>query len=399
MEGDVLRAEELYSTKIDSQEAVSNLLMSQIDVLTELRGALGETHLRRINQVHNRANVGWAEYLRMQQKRKERISAELDTLGARQEEFQAETRTREEAFTQNMLKSDTQMKTKLEQQQALWNQIEAAEAELVRLTEEHTETVRTRLALIAERREQEVIEAQRMKFIKERGEALERTLQQMETAEQLIDTLDEFVSGACRAMEKRVHVVEQEIEDLKLGVHQQHLKEFRGQYLTLGELIYRKEQNAQEIDKKIEMAKVQQELLMDSLNPAAKEAADRRKQLVKVKEEMQERLDGLNTRAAGFLEHFRITEQALITAGQAFTHPHDELQQTNENRKLKILEYHKLGAAEIAEGEELVAAMEQSIRNPAIKLLTTGTPSTRKAEPFRVKALSELEDDLPAPDT
>ena len=51
MEGDVLRAEELYSTKIDSQEAVSNLLMSQIDVLTELRGALGETHLRRINQV------------------------------------------------------------------------------------------------------------------------------------------------------------------------------------------------------------------------------------------------------------------------------------------------------------------------------------------------------------
>ena len=115
----------------------------------------------------------------------------------------------------------------------------------------------------------------------------------------------------------------------------------------------------QEIDKKIEMAKVQQELLMDSLNPAAKEAADRRKQLVKVKEEMQERLDGLNTRAAGFLEHFRITEQALITAGQAFTHPHDELQQTNENRKLKILEYHKLGAAEIAEGEELVAAMEQ----------------------------------------
>ena len=109
-----------------------------------------------VPQVHNRANVGWAEYLRMQQKRKERISAELDTLGARQEEFQAETRTREEAFTQNMLKSDTQMKTKLEQQQALWNQIEAAEAELVRLTEEHTETVRTRLALIAERREQEV---------------------------------------------------------------------------------------------------------------------------------------------------------------------------------------------------------------------------------------------------
>lgn len=124
------------------------------------------------------------------------------------------------------------------------------------------------------------------------------------------------------------------------------------------------------------------------------------------------------------------TLQTTPTTGEQFLHPRDELQQTNENRKLKILdqgmlcilggdsdgapashsmqhkckcnaamnpeeslsrlpvghlhfrtrthyalhewcptspgrEYHKLGASEIAEGEELVAAMELTLKNPA----------------------------------
>lgn len=44
-------------------------------------------------------------------------------------------------------------------------------------------------------------ERQRAAFIRERGDALGLTLRRLEAAEELTDTLAEFVGGGCRAME------------------------------------------------------------------------------------------------------------------------------------------------------------------------------------------------------
>ena len=54
--------------------------------------------------------------------------------------------------------------------------------------------------------------------------------------------------------------VEKEIEAKKIEVHEEYLDSFRSMYLTIGDLHYKKERNMEELDKKIQLAHIQQVL-------------------------------------------------------------------------------------------------------------------------------------------
>merc|ERR1712093_927552 len=91
---------------------------------------------------------------------------------------------------------------------------------------------------------------------------------------------------------------------------------------------------------------IQQELAMETFNPKAKEFSEAKKALMAVRDEMQSQVQVLADKATLHIEAFKPTEEALIDAGKDFVHPAQELQQMNERRKQKLLEYNKLMSTE-----------------------------------------------------
>eukprot|EP00662_Eupelagonemidae_sp_cell21_P009067 gene9067-6027_t len=118
-------------------------------------------------------------------------------------------------------------------------------------------------------------------------------------------------------------------------------------YLTLGDLQYKKEANIQALEEKIQVASMQQEMYMESLNPKAKEYSQLKRDLGKMKGELEQQVDQIREKAVLYIEAFKPTEHALIEAGRHFRHPVEQLKENNQNRKHKLVAYHQLvGGAE-----------------------------------------------------
>eukprot|EP00658_Telonema_sp_P-2_P012615 TRINITY_DN14803_c0_g1_i2.p1 TRINITY_DN14803_c0_g1~~TRINITY_DN14803_c0_g1_i2.p1 ORF type:complete len:310 (+),score=102.73 TRINITY_DN14803_c0_g1_i2:91-930(+) len=172
------------------------------------------------------------------------------------------------------------------------------------------------------------------------------TLASCEVADEVTDLMDEFVCSACNAMERHLRCVQADVEKHRMSSHELRLEHFRGMYLTLGELQYKKERNLEEIDKKIAHTHMQQDLMMETLNPRAKEFAQAKKELMKVRDEMESQIEVINEKAVLQIEAFKPTEVLLLEAGKDFVHPVHELQQRNQARQQKLLQYHKLMSSE-----------------------------------------------------
>lgn len=143
-------------------------------------------------------------------------------------------------------------------------------------------------------------------------------------------------------------------------MHGEYLSQFRGMYLTLGDLQYKKEANIAALEEKMEHARMQQEMMMESLNPKAKEYSALRKDLQKTRDDMESQVHTLREKSVLYIEAFEPTKQALLHAGKDFQHPVDELTTLNEQRRNKLIAYHQLLEEEAAGGaQDLDAEREQ----------------------------------------
>jgi len=184
---------------------------------------------------------------------------------------------------------------------------------------------------------------------------LELTVYNCDLAIRWTGLVEEMVSEGCAAVKARHDKTNQELADMRIAVHQEHLEYFRMLYLTLGSLIYKKEKRLEEVDRTIRTTHIQLEFCVETFDPNAKKHSDMKKELYKLRQGVEEELSLLKEKQAKSLDDFKESEEALDAAGIEFNHPVDENNEEVLTRRTKMVEYR----AHMSKQEEVKIAAER----------------------------------------
>jgi hypothetical protein len=252
-------------------------------------------------------------------------------------------------------KSDKFVRENLEKQDDSWRKIQELERQLQKLGTERFEEVKRRIEE-NDREEQRKVEYQQfLDVCGQHKKLLELTVYNCDLAIRCVGIVEELVAEGCSAIKSRYDKTNQELAELRLSVHKEYLEAFRRLYKTLGQLVYKKEKRLEEIDRNIRTTHIQLEFSIETFDPNAKRHSDNKKDLYKLRGQVEEELEMLKDKMAQSLEAFAPTEDALMQAGVEFVHPAEEVEDNNLGRRSKIVEYR----AHLAKQEEVKIAAER----------------------------------------
>ena len=199
---------------------------------------------------------------------------------------------------------------------------------------------------------------------------LELTIFNCDIAIRCISIIEELVTEGCSAVKARFDRTVAELSDVRFIVHKEYLEAFRRFYKTVGQLVYKKERRLEEIDRNIRTTHIQLEFCIETFDPNAKKHSDTKKDLYKLRTQVEEELEMLKDKMATALEAFGPTEDALIQAGIDFVHPAEEVEDNNLSRRTKMVEY----KAHLSKQEEVkIAAEREEIRRAKVIRSTEGS--------------------------
>jgi len=252
-------------------------------------------------------------------------------------------------------KSEKFVRENLEKQDDSWRKIQELERQLQKLGTERFEEVKRRIEE-NDREEQRKVEYQQfLDVCGQHKKLLELTVYNCDLAIRCIGIVEELVAEGCSAIKARYDKTNQELQELRLSVHKEYLEAFRRLYKTLGQLVYKKEKRLEEIDRNIRTTHIQLEFAIETFDPNAKRHSDNKKDLYKLRGQVEEELEMLKDKMAAALEAFGPTEDALMQAGVEFVHPAEEVEDGNLSRRSKMVEYR----AHLAKQEEVKVAAER----------------------------------------
>ncbi|KAH9588711.1 Paraflagellar rod [Trypanosoma melophagium] len=343
-DGDMVRSEQLYFEKTALLETMRPLYDQLEHAIESHKRECGDEPLHRLRALAQELTTRHAPPLiARQQQLKKRGYSDLDKLAARREEVRTTRNTQRAAFNVYLTEWDKLFAVNQQQQEGCLRAMEELEQRLRHLCEERACLVEDRLEMMTQERQRADDAAAFIAFASTQENALRSTMLNVEQtifcAQSMQDTLR---AGYQQLQSHLMEAVQQADEAQLLEVRKERLEHFRGLYLTLGELQFKKERHVEELDKRIEYYHVQQELAMDTFNPRAKEFSKAKKDLIEVRETVQEQVRGIAQRAAQQLEEFAPTEKLLLASGVQFRHPVEELAEMNAVRTQKLLEYHSL---------------------------------------------------------
>jgi 3-dehydroquinate dehydratase len=287
-------------------------------------------------------------------------------------------------------KSRKFLQENLEKQEESWRKIQDLERQLQKLGSERFEEIKRRIEEV-EREEKRKVEYQQfLEVCSQHKKLLELTVYNCDLGIRCIGIIEELVAEGCSAIKARYDKTTQELADLRLQVHKEYLEYFRGLYLTLGQLMYKKEKRLEEIDRQIRTTHIQLEFSIETFDPNAKKHSDLKKELYNIRAGVEEEISMLKDKMARSLEAFQPTEEALRAADVEFVHPAVELHETNLDRRSKIVEYR----AHITKQEEVKIAAEReeikrakSIMSSSMSSATTPTSRGGLMSPMRLSSL------------
>jgi len=252
-------------------------------------------------------------------------------------------------------KSEKFIKDNEDKQDECWRKIQDLERQLQKLGTERFEEVKRRIEENDREEKRKVEYQQFLDVVSQHKKLLELTVYNCDLAIRAIGIIEELVAEGCSAIKARYDKTNQELADLRLLVHQEYLGVFRRLYKTLGQLAYKKEKKLEEVDRQIRTTHIQLEFCIETLDPNAKKHSDSKKDLYKLRANIEEEVQMLKDKMATALELFRPTEEALVQAGVEFVHPIEEVEEGNIQRRSKMVEYR----AHMAKQEEVKIAAER----------------------------------------
>ncbi|RNF26010.1 putative paraflagellar rod protein [Trypanosoma conorhini] len=351
-DGDMVRSEHLYFEATALLEGMRPLYdkLEQVIEAYKKEAAEGPLQQLRTQSTELTSNLAPAMIAR-EEHLKRRCTADIERLADRREAVRSARNAQRASFSVQMVEWDKLFQLNRQQQDACLQAIEELEQRLRQLTEERTFLVEDRLEAMTQERQREEDAVAFMAFADRQEDVLRRTLLYVEQSLHCAHGISEAVRSGYRHLNRHLQdVVLQGAETRLLEVRKERLEHFRSLYLTLGELQFKKERHVEELNKRIEYYHVQQELAMDTFNPKAREFSKAKKDLLEVKEKMEQQVQLISQKAAQQLEDFKPTEKLLLASGVQFRHPVEDLAEMNALRTQKLLEYHSLMSTMKAEG-------------------------------------------------
>jgi hypothetical protein len=327
---------------------------------------------KQIYETQKKANQETSQMKDAKRRLKQRCETDLKHIHDAIQKADLEDAEAMKRFAAQKDKSERFLRDNTEKQDDCWRKIQDLERQLQKLGTERFEEVKRRIEENDREEKRKVEYQQFLEVVSQHKKLLELTVYNCDLAIRVTGLIEEMVAEACSAIKARYDRTVQELSDLRLEVHKEHLEYFRMLYLTLGNLIYKKEKKLEELDRNIRTTHIQLEFCVETFDPNAKKHSDAKKQLYLVRAQTEEELGMLKEKQAKATEEFKQCEEALHSAGIEFVHPADEQNEEVLNRRARMVEY----KAHLAKQEEvkIAAEREEIKRAKALKMSSTTSP-------------------------
>nr|CCC91748.1 putative paraflagellar rod protein [Trypanosoma congolense IL3000] len=343
-DGDMVRSEQLYFEKTALLESMKPLYDELEAAIEEAKQASVDEPMRELQTLLKELSTKCApKVLDHERQMQRRGKVDLERLQAHRQAIVNTRNAQVSSYKVYVTEWEKLFRHNEQQQENCLRALEELEQRIRYLEEERAFLVEDRLEVAAQEQQLADDAASFMLFASQHEQKLCTTIDNLDQSLSSGGRVLDAVRGAYNDLSKYIKdVVSREVEEKLLEIRKERLAHFRGLYLTLGELKYKKERHLEELEKRIDYYHVQQELAMDTFNPKAKEFSKAKKDLLEVKETMQQQIDLIGQKAVKQLEDFKPTERLLLSSGVNFVHPVKELEEMNSRRTQKLLEYHNL---------------------------------------------------------
>ena len=187
---------------------------------------------------------------------------------------------------------------------------------------------------------------------------LERSIRNMDLIAHSVDLVKDVVGGGFESVKLDLAERATLLKDIRLESQKQHVEVFRGLLLELGDIVHRKERMIEETEKSVQQAQIQQEILAETFNPNAKKFGDVKKRLLSSRDELEQDVTELKSRAEVALSAFAVTEQALRQAGVTFVHPVTQQQHRILEQQARLMQA-RAAAVGFVEGQPTMREIEE----------------------------------------
>lgn len=367
-DGEMQVAEEQMYTKVQLQERLIELIQDKYRMIQKVEDE--NSPFKQIYETQKKANQETSQMKDAKRRLKQRCETDLKHIHDAIQKADLEDAEAMKRFAAQKDKSERFLRDNLEKQDDCWRKIQDLERQLQKLGTERFEEVKRRIEENDREEKRKVEYQQFLEVVSQHKKLLELTVYNCDLAIRVTGLVEEMVAEGCSAIKARYDRTVQELSDLRLEVHKEHLEYFRMLYLTLGNLIYKKEKKLEELDRNIRTTHIQLEFCIETFDPNAKKHSDAKKQLYLVRAQTEEELGMLKEKQAKATEEFKQCEEALHAAGIEFVHPADEQNEEVLNRRAKMVEY----KAHLAKQEEVKIAAEREEIKRAKALKSSTSP-------------------------
>eukprot|EP00668_Euglena_longa_P002854 GGOE01003339.1.p1 GENE.GGOE01003339.1~~GGOE01003339.1.p1 ORF type:complete len:725 (+),score=351.05 GGOE01003339.1:51-2177(+) len=345
-DGEMQLAEKKYYNTVEIYEEILELVLEKLATVEKARKD-NEAFDKVRNQYQEKANDEVQRLKDVKEKLKQRCEQDLKKIFALKERVDAVEQQTAEKLTEERKKSDRLLADNALQLEVTWAKMEELERELERLeAERHAEFKRR--VLDKDKDEHRRMEYEKFcQVVDHHAQLLDLTVRNCDTAIHCLTLTGEFVGSGFTTLAGQLKRDDKEHADLLLDTHKQHLEMFRGLYLSLGELAHKKDKRIEEIDRAIQQSHIQQELAAETLNPNAKKYSDAKKELLRIRDDVEQDLQDLKEKAQVSLNNFAVSEKALQEANIDFIHPVVEQQEEELELKTKMVEYKALAIGQV----------------------------------------------------
>eukprot|EP01006_Ploeotia_vitrea_P041426 TRINITY_DN66525_c7_g3_i5.p2 TRINITY_DN66525_c7_g3~~TRINITY_DN66525_c7_g3_i5.p2 ORF type:complete len:606 (+),score=144.15 TRINITY_DN66525_c7_g3_i5:142-1959(+) len=373
-DGEMAIAEEQFYIKAQLLERLVELVRDKFRII-----GVTDDENRMFSKIHEVQKKAYQETSAMKDAKrrlKQRCETDLKHLHDAIQKADLEDAEAMKRFAAQKDKSEKFIKDNEDKQDECWRKIQDLERQLQKLGTERFEEVKRRIEENDREEKRKVEYQQFLDVVSQHKKLLELTVYNCDLGIRCIGIIEELVAEGCSAIKARYDKTNQELSDLRLLVHQEYLGVFRRLYKTLGQLVYKKEKKLEDADRNIRTTHIQLEFCIETFDPNAKKHSDSKKDLYKLRAQIEEELQMLKDKMATALELFRPTEEALRQAGVEFVHPCEEVEEGNLQRRSKMVEYR----AHMAKQEEVKIAAEREEVKRAKQLMVAQGPAHSPAK-------------------
>ena len=315
--GDVVLSEAHVKAHMALLEGVSDLIQEKLRVLGQIEAGPMVKALAEARRAHEQLSASATSvYARF-----DPHLADLQSDAARLEQYRARARQNEleasAVFDEQRAASDAFLSTNLAQQTQCWREMLRIEAALSALAEERREEVERRVRGYEREVRRRCDVGHFVTFADTRKRQLEAAVSALVTEKRVGAALTDLVDKAVFTLAEEVATLHASVHETKRVLLTEHAAHFREQYLTVGELLFRKERLLEECDKKIVELRMQQEIAMSTLDPRARLIAEQRSRLERQRDDVHKLVESLRAKSAMYVDAFRPSDVAIRVSNGA----------------------------------------------------------------------------------